>query len=50
MKTHVMPYVVLWNGCILMRLHFNIDEEIATSLSMKVAFEDLKNRAKIICQ
>jgi len=43
MKTRLMPYVVLWSG--VMRSHFNIGEEIATSSSVEVAFADLKNRA-----
>lgn len=43
MKTRLIPYVVLWSG--VMRLHFQIGEEIATSSSVEAAFADLKNRA-----
>lgn len=42
MKTRLIPYVVLWSG--VMRLHFQIGEEIATSSSVETAFADLKNR------
>jgi len=43
MKTRLMPYVVLWSG--VMRSHFNIGKEIATSSTVEVAFTDSKNRA-----
>lgn len=43
LKTRLIPYVVLWSG--VMRLHFQIGEEIATSSSVESAFADLKNRA-----
>lgn len=42
-KTRLMPYVVLWSG--VMRSHFNIGEEVATSSSIEAAFADLKKRA-----
>lgn len=42
MKTRLIPYIVLWSG--VMRSHFNMGEEIATSSSVEVAFADLKNR------
>lgn len=43
MKTRLIPYVVLWSG--VMRSHFQIGEEIATSSSVESTFADLKNRA-----
>lgn len=40
MKTRLIPYVVLWSG--VMRLHFKIGEEDATSSSVEAAFADLE--------
>lgn len=42
-KTRLIPYLPLWSG--IMRPYFQIDEEIATSSSVKAEFADLKHRA-----
>lgn len=42
-KTRLIPYVVLWSG--VMRSHFQIGKEIATSSSVETTSADLKNRA-----
>lgn len=42
-KSRLMPYVAIWSG--VMRPHFKIGEEIATSTSVEGEFSEIKNRA-----